>query len=100
MNVEDVVADELAESDAEVRFENRDLRLLGDVDAGFAEQVVLAVAGDHSALSIEHHVRIVDKEAVWRAVTSRAVDLLMMVDYHVHLEMLCGTGYGPQRLRI
>lgn len=51
-DVEYVVAYDLTELHPEICLKDRDLGLVGDVDAGLAEQIVLAVASDHTALPI------------------------------------------------
>ena len=99
LDVQDVVTDDEAEGHAEVRVEGRVLGRGGNIDAGLAEQIVLAVARDQPTLAIERHVRVVDEEAVgWTAIGYRAVHLLVVVRHHVHLVLPRRTGHALECL--
>lgn len=85
--VQNVKADELAEGDSEVGAEGGRFGSGSDVGAGLVEQVVLAVASDEPALPVEHHVRVVQQEAVSGAVLRPLPTLhpLVVVHRYVHV---------------
>ena len=98
--VQYVETDELAEGDAKVGREGRDLGRGGDVGSRLIEQIVLAVARDHATGTVEHYVRVVQQESVARAIRLRTVDLLVVVHHDVHLELASRARDALQRLEI